>query len=158
MTDGRKRGGTAVSLNAWTKVENIILRRYYPDPKTSMKQLQEMLPLRSEAAIYVQASKALGLHRRRTTKCSDLKIIKRLWDLREREGIERRQLAERMGYSHLSLERWETGQAMPTVRRLIDWCEALGAELTVAYKGTPIEPTNHDDDDFEEPLQIESAP
>lgn len=146
MTDGRKFGGTAVSLNAWTKMENLVLQRYYPDPKTSLKQIQEMLPRRNESAFCKQAT-ALGLRRRRTTKCSNLKIIKRLWDLREREGITRRQLADRMGYHYVMLSRWEAGHAMPSVRHLIDWCQALGAELTVTYRGTPVEPTNRNEDD-----------
>lgn len=157
MTDGRKFNGTATSTNSWSKAEKLVLLKYYSDPKVTWERLLEMLPRRTRDSIQAHATQKMNLHRRRTTKVADLKIIRRLWDLREREGIDRRQLGKRMGYHHGMLARWESGQTMPKVRHLIDWCEALGAELTVTYRGTPIEPTARDeDDDFDVFIALEA--
>lgn len=146
MMDMRKFGGAAVSKNAWTETENLILRRRYEDPKTSMEELEGLLPRRKRASIFHQASK-LGLHRRRTRKCSDVPCIRRLWELREREGITRAQLAKKMGYHEVMLGRWERGESKPNLQKLLDWCQALGSTLTVTYRGTPLEPSRDEDDE-----------
>lgn len=147
MVDGRKFNGTSVSRNAWSKVEDLTLRRYYTEPRVSWDELCRMLPKRSRDTIYVRARK-LGLHRRRSTKSSANPIIKRLWELREKEGITRAQLAKKVGYHEGMIARWESGKTMPTLLRVMDWCEALVAELKVIYRGTPIEPSEREGDDF----------
>lgn len=135
--DMRTLNGTAVAKNAWTEVENLILQRRYTDPKVSRAELESLLPRRKWWSIQHQASK-LGLSRRRTTKSSSEPIIQRLWDLREREGITRDELAKKMGYHPVMLARWERGEATPSLQRLRDWCQALGADLKVIYEGTPL--------------------
>src|SRR5689334_1144163 len=140
MTDLRKYNGTATSRNAWTETENMILRRQYIDPGVTRPKLEALLPRRKWASIQHQAAK-LGLSRRRTTKSSTNPVIRRLWELREREGITRVQLAAKMGYHPIMLGKWERGEATPSLQRIRDWCQALGADLKVIYQGSPLEPT-----------------
>ncbi len=147
MSDRRKFNGTAVSRNAWTEIENLILRRQYIDPAISRKTLESLLPKRQWSAIQHQAAK-LGLSRRRTTKCSTNPVIRRLWELREREGISRPALAKKMGYHPVMLGKWERGEATPSLQRIRDWCQALGADLKVIYRGSPLEPVGDEDDDL----------
>lgn len=135
--DMRRFNGTGVAKNSWSEMENVVLRRRYVDPKVTWAELEELLPRRKRASIQHQASK-LGLSRRRTNKCSNDPVIQRLWDLREREGITRDQLAEKLGYAAVLIGRWERGEATPSLQRIKDWCQALGADLKVVYQGTPI--------------------
>jgi ribosome-binding protein aMBF1 (putative translation factor) len=151
MTDLRKFNGNAVARNAWSERENLIMRRSFTDPKVSRAQLEALLPKRKWHSIQHQAGK-LGLSRRRTTKSSTNPVIRRLWELREREGITRVQLAAKMGYHPIMLGKWERGEATPTLQRIRDWCQALGADLKVIYHGSPLEPTTPEDDDFDLPM------
>lgn len=122
------------------------MRRQYTDPKVNRAALERLLPKRKWHSIQHQAQK-LGLSRRRTTKSSTNPVIRRLWKLREREGITRVQLASKMGYHPIMLGKWERGEATPSLQRIRDWCQALGADLKVIYQGSPLEPTAPDDDD-----------
>jgi transcriptional regulator with XRE-family HTH domain len=38
-------------------------------------------------------------------------------------------LSRRLGYDKCTLVRWESGERSPNLRRLTDWCEALGVEM-----------------------------
>lgn len=40
-------------------------------------------------------------------------------------------LAERMGYAGQIVAGWECGSRKPNYRSLMDWCKALGVELTI---------------------------
>ena len=82
---------------------------------------------------------SMGLRRRRTTKRPQVPILALLWERREGLHITRRELAERMGYHHVMLGRWERGEARPSLQRLIDWSEPLGLKLCLKPRGGMVE-------------------
>lgn len=71
---------------------------------------------------------------RRTDKVSSIKIIQDPWDIRERHGIHRHVLARTSGYHPGMIQRYEKGEATPSLAILLDWCEALGCELVLVEK------------------------
>ena len=42
-----------------------------------------------------------------------------LWELRERAGLSQEELAQRLGVSRQAVSKWETGQSVPDVERLV---------------------------------------
>jgi transcriptional regulator with XRE-family HTH domain len=49
-------------------------------------------------------------------------------------GLSQSNVAAKTGYSAKTIKNWENGHGVPTMRSLIDWCEALGMSLTIAAK------------------------
>ena len=111
--------------NSWGKLPNA--------------EVYRQLRLHSRGSIERKAS-YLGLKRktRRTTKLSRIKVIQELWRIREERSISRKVLARIAGYHTGMIQRYEKGDAVPSLLKLIDWCDALGCELTVVQKREPV--------------------
>lgn len=52
-------------------------------------------------------------------------------------GLSQAQVAAKTGYSAKTVKNWESGHGVPTLRSLIDWCEALDVALTLTTKEPP---------------------
>lgn len=65
------------------------------------------------------------------TKRKVAPIISALRDRRKELKISQVNLGERMGYGPNIIWSWETGYSTPSLRRLMDWTQALGLELTL---------------------------
>jgi transcriptional regulator with XRE-family HTH domain len=55
---------------------------------------------------------------------------------RERQGIDRAEIARRIGYSHWTLGNWEDGLHAPSLDRFEDYATALGYQLTLTPRRT----------------------
>ena len=75
-----------------------------------------------------------ALRTRRTSKCSHIAIINKLWEAREKQNLTRSSLGELMGYHPMIIGRYERGETRPSLLKLLDWCEVLGFELTIKRK------------------------
>jgi transcriptional regulator with XRE-family HTH domain len=58
-------------------------------------------------------------------------VIRSLRDIRRKQKITQKQLAEATGYGRRTLISWEAFTRTPSLRALEDWCEALGVQLSV---------------------------
>jgi transcriptional regulator with XRE-family HTH domain len=58
-------------------------------------------------------------------------ILERLRRERERQGIGRLELSERLGYDYSQLSGWERSERTPTFFALMNWCDALGVKLEI---------------------------
>ena len=65
---------------------------------------------------------------------SRYEVINQLRDEWRARGISRIDLAEETGYHKMILGRYERGETTPSLQRLVDWCEALGFELSLKRK------------------------
>ena len=92
----------------------------------------------SHASIAKTASQ-LGLKRKRTyiTKKAGIKAIRDLREIHQSKAISLKALARITGYHHGMLVRYESGNTIPSLLKLIDWCDALGCELQVVQKHEP---------------------
>lgn len=65
---------------------------------------------------------------------SPLLVIRQLMDERIRQKESRERLATRIGYSHTSINEWESGKNVPRLASVIDWADAYGFELALKRK------------------------
>ena len=61
-------------------------------------------------------------------------FISRLAEIRVAKSLPRIDLAEAAGYHVMILGRYERGETIPSVQRLVDWCDALGCEIIIREK------------------------
>lgn len=108
----------------WTNVEEATLCRHYE--LTPRPILERMLRRHTWVAINKKAKK-LGLVRSYTGRYGKNPgpAIIAMKLARERRGIRQDVIAERMGYSYITLKRWETGVKTPTERQFADWQATL---------------------------------
>jgi DNA-binding transcriptional regulator YiaG len=116
--------------SAWRCDEQAVLRRLYENPKVSWPEIEAAIPRHPISSI-AQMARTMGLRRRRTTKRPTVPIFALLWERREALKITRYDLAAHMGYHYAMLGRWERGDAMPSLQKLIDWAETLGLALAL---------------------------
>jgi ribosome-binding protein aMBF1 (putative translation factor) len=116
---------------SWTPEEKILLQRLYYTAEWSA--ICSAIPRHSQGSIQKMAFE-MSLRRRRVPRTSCWPFIESLWQIRERSGITRRSLANKMGYCATMMGRWERGDAVPSLRRLVDWCDALNVKLEVMEK------------------------
>lgn len=60
-----------------------------------------------------------------------------IFELRKRRfdiGLSALGLADKMGYAHGAIRRWERGEGFPTYRALMDWTEALGGKVRIDWE------------------------
>lgn len=114
--------------NSWTGVELDLLRKLWPT--TPWNKLEAMFPRHPRGSITRMAS-AIKVKRRRTRRGPRFKIFRELRTAREAQNLTRPQLSEMVGYHWTLIGRWENGEAVPSLRRLLDWAEALGFELVL---------------------------
>lgn len=134
------RSGYYVGGDDWTTTEVRYLKGAWWD--ASQKDIQNALPWRSWNGIVKKAS---NLKLRRTRSASNKNprkahpIFVRLRAERERLGISRRDLADRIGYDVQTVSQWELGLANPRWEPLSAWLSSLGCELIVSQtKYNPI--------------------
>lgn len=113
----------------WTIAEENRLRECYA---TVYPESAEIIFGRKWSTIQTKAS-TLGLKRSRAAfnKRTPHPVCAALRARREQLGMSRNALAIRTGYHRSTLERYEIGINVPTLRKLNDWCQALGVRLTV---------------------------
>jgi transcriptional regulator with XRE-family HTH domain len=58
-------------------------------------------------------------------------ILERLRAERERQGIDRMELSQALGYDYSAISGWERSERTPSFRALMDWCDALGVKLDI---------------------------
>lgn len=114
--------------NSWTGAELDLLRRLWPT--TPWDKIELMFARHTHESI-MRKARDIGVRRRRTTRKARYPIFRELRDARERLNLTRPQLSEIVGYHWTMIGRWENGEAVPSVRRLVDWAQALGFELSL---------------------------
>lgn len=68
-------------------------------------------------------------------------IEERIQDLRKCKGLSQEQLADILGVSRQAVSKWESGQSMPEVEKLIAISELFGVSVDYILKGdTPMPP------------------
>lgn len=118
------------SSTQWTKGEKEILRRLYPN--SSWDVLKVSLPGHTPTAIGHMASE-LGI-KRALSGSSKYLVIRSLRAQRRAQGLSQEKLAKRIGIDRNHLSKWESGNMLPRLRGLFDWCDALGVKLTIVDK------------------------
>jgi len=77
-------------------------------------------------------------------KGDDLMTIEeRIQELRKRKGLSQEQLAEMLGVSRQAVSKWENGQSLPEVEKLITMGELFGVTIDYILKGDSL-PTEDD--------------
>lgn len=104
-------------------------------PHASLDEIKAAIPRHSIGSCSKMAEK-LGI-RRPKHPGSKNPIFQALKQLREDKGIKRTDLAERLGYHWMLLGRWERGEAAPSIQRIMDWAEALDAEIVLVPRVAP---------------------
>ena len=66
-----------------------------------------------------------------------MSVEERLQELRKAKGLSQEQLAETLGVSRQAVSKWESGQSLPEVEKLISLSTLFGTTLDYILKGTP---------------------
>ena len=123
---GGKRG-------TWLPEEIATLKKLWPI--ADREEIEAALPRRKWGSIGHKASE-LNIKRRlpgaRKNKRPIPGIIVQLRQIREQRGMTRAQLSKMTGYHVMQFHQWEMGKATPLLRKLTDWCNALGFEMVLA--------------------------
>lgn len=114
----------------WTKFQLETLARLWPI--APREELLAAFPTRRYETIGKKAA-SLGLRRSREIRSvkSDIPIIRALVELRQQRRIQRKELAAHLGQHVVHVAKWERGELKPKLANLLNWCDALGVELTI---------------------------
>lgn len=67
-------------------------------------------------------------------------LSEKLYELRRRKGLSQEQLAEQMGVTRQSVSKWESGQALPELGKLVVLSELFGVSVDYLVKDYLSEP------------------
>ena len=70
-----------------------------------------------------------------------MKLAENLYRLRRERGLSREELADRIGVTRQSVSKWETGQSLPDVDKLVELAALYGVTLDALAGGDPSEPS-----------------
>jgi HTH-type transcriptional regulator/antitoxin HipB len=112
----------------WLRSEKQTLRALYPS--SYQPAIEAALPRHPWGSIMKMAN-SLGLKRPRAKVTSAIEVIRDLRAARERRGLTRKQVAQKLGIHPQFLTGWERGSNAPRFTNLIKWCGALGVTLRI---------------------------
>lgn len=118
--------------HVWTGAELGLLTKMWPE--APQREIERAIPKHSWAVIQHKA-RAIGVKRfwnpHRSKKPPKYPIIAALRARRLEMQLRMTDVAARAGYDVINFRKWETTLTTPRLHALMDWCDALGVDLTI---------------------------
>ncbi|MEP9372587.1 helix-turn-helix transcriptional regulator [Mesorhizobium sp. KR1-2] len=70
-------------------------------------------------------------------KLAYMRLVGQLRRGRERMGLYQSDIADRLGASRRTFQRWEAGEAEPSASQLFRWADMLGVTITSEFSKAP---------------------